>query len=117
MNKKIITIVVAILLTTIIGVALATCVNWNPNVFTGYVFTPDRLSDGQITKNWKYSGTERTLGYEEIRNMAEDHDVYWIHEGDISGIGIMLVDDADLLVIPTEDKRLTNGLGHYKIWF
>lgn len=109
--KKITVIVITVMLVGIIGVALA-AMNWNSNIFTATAF-----QNTHKFGEWKNTEVTKKYSYEEVRKMAEGHNVYWIHEGSIDGIGIEVIENEVILVFNTNDKRLTTGLGSYKIWY
>ncbi|MBR3585501.1 MAG: hypothetical protein IKO00_05740 [Oscillospiraceae bacterium] len=119
MKKVIVIGIIFVVLVTIISVALATCINWNPDLYTGYVYTRgdkwmDALASGY---EWEYRGIEYKITYSEIVRMAENgHRISWHYIGGRQAIGITYTDGI-ALVIFTDEERLLTGLGHYYFTF
>lgn len=119
MKKTIVTGIVLIAMVTIISVALATCVNWNPDLYTGYVYTRgDRWETSMASGyNWEYRGIEQKITYSEIVRMAENgYRISWHLIDGQSAIGITYTDGV-ALVIFTDEERLLCGLGTYYLTF
>ena len=111
--KKVIISFILMLWAITAGVILANYIETKESeIFTGYVFTNAHDDCG----TWTKSKVSNKYTLQELENMSEDHDVYWIHKGEIDGIGIEIVEGEVLLVFNTDDTRLMYKMGPYKLW-